>query len=201
MVARLLPPAALVALAACSDGSDGAFSALDEDYAAIEEPASLTFEMQREGLPTSGSASFGGVMRIETEGIAGLPEEMLGEMDLVLDFESTDDLVTGAADRFVGADGERLDGELALTDGRLSGDEGAEFEASLDGMLAGSDGEQYEFLAPAEGVIKGNDLAITPTLPTFVQGRAEGVVTTDGGSDGFSADFVTIRDGVDLDDF
>jgi hypothetical protein len=191
--------AAVLALAACSSGGfDGfgeaepsSFADLQSLQEDIDDPSSLTFALDPEDVPTSGSASFGGVMRIETEGTGGLPAEVLGELDLRLDFGSPGDLVSGTAQGFVAEDGERLDGQLALSGGDRGND--AAFDGTdLEGTLSGEDGAEYGFAGSLEGVLKGDG----PGLPTFVEGGGLGVVTTPDGPGGFTADFDTIRDGL-----
>lgn len=216
---RLLPPlphdrcpmplrpclAALLALglAACSD-FDGSldddappsFADLQDLQADIGGPASATFALQPEAVPTSGGASFEGVMEIGTEGTGGLPTTLLGELDLALDFGAPADLVSGTAGNFVAADGERLDGALALSGGDLGGD--ASFEdAGLAGVLTDGDGADFTFDGTLDGTLKGDDTAVTPTQPTYVDGQGLGVVTgPDGATGGFVAEFDTIREGL-----
>lgn len=197
--APLVALAAALTLAACSsDGGFDGFGEAEPSFADlqglredIDDPSSLTFALDPQDVPTSGSASFGGVMQIETEGTGGLPAEMLGELDLRLDFGSPGNLVSGTAGGFVAEDGERLDGQLALSGGDRGSD--AAFDGTgLEGTLTGEDGAEFGFAGSLEGVLKGDG----PGLPTFVEGGGLGVVTTPDGPGGFTADFDTIRDGL-----
>jgi hypothetical protein len=95
----------------------------------------------------------------------------------------------------VAEDGERLDGQLALSGGDRGND--AAFDGTdLEGTLSGQDGAEYGFAGTLDGVLKGVDVATGPDLPTFVDGNGSGVVTTPDGAGAFTADFVTIRDGL-----
>lgn len=143
-------------------------------------------------LPVEGSATYEGVISVESaeaDGFGFVPP-MGGELTLDVDFD--DSTVSGSAENFVTTDGEEMSGSLDIGNGQVFRDanieEGQEstFATTLSGQLEDADGGEYSF----GGGLAGNFLG---TSHSHVGGGLEGVVVTPDGVDVFEGGFVAER--------
>lgn len=189
-------------LAGCSDDggtSDGprpAYEDLLAERAEINSEAffgSLPFTGAA-ALPTSGSAAYDGVMTLDLNTEEGVPDrEMLGELELEVNFGRSTDAVSGSATNFVNYDGEEFDGTLAITDGDLDrvndapvGSIEPAIVADLGGTLTNESGGSYEF----DGDVRGN---FRGTEPDYVGASFVGTVVTPEDEREFDGGFVAER--------
>ncbi len=159
MVARtwVVALAAAGVMAGCSDsGSDGggqrpSYDDLTSEAEALGERAEDMYLTDPSDLPTSGSASYEGVIGFATLGDSGAPEDFAGELSLNVDFDDSE--LSGQASNFVTAGEEQLEGSLSITNGELDRDTDPEIEPTytfdMNGTL--SDASDDDFQVDAEG--------------------------------------------------
>ncbi len=194
-----------LALAGCGGGSDGGdddgprptFAELEAEGTALQEEIDALEITDPSELPTEGSASYEGVIGIESafaqddEGPdSGLPS-MGGELSLEVDFE--DSSLSGTAENFVTEAGEEMEGSLDIEDGQVyrdaevgTEDEEPSFGAVVTGRLEDEDGGAYEFGGGLAGEFRGSS-------HSHVQGEVGGTVLTPDGVEAFEGGFVAER--------
>ena len=167
---------ALVAggVSACSDGAGGSddapsFDELVSEGLALEERYEDSSLTSVADMPTSGSATYDGVVGYSTstsdpDAIIANPETV-SSLTLTADFGSSD--ISGRAYDFQNADGSDVSGDLEITGGSISGNE---FGANIDGTLnqAGTtisyDGELAGgFVDEDAGAVVGGGAALATT--------------------------------------
>lgn len=165
--------AALAALAGCSDGSTsgnggsepppvtaaGFDVAFDEAVALFEEATDAGFTPP-EALPTSGSATYDGVMYLDTGFVEPGPDgnhELLGDLRIGIDFGNPQDAVTGRVTDFVDEDDQRYAGTLTLSNGDLALTDDPALVADMDGTLTAPDGTDYDIEAGLGADFYGED--------------------------------------------
>ncbi len=162
--------AALGALAGCSDGNGGSEpppSVTDAGYdVAFDEAVALFDEATAAGLtpldalPTSGSATYDGVMYLDTGFVEPGPDgdnELLGDLRIGIDFGNPRDAVTGRVTDFVDEDDQRYAGTLTLSNGDLAPREDPVLIADMDGTLTAPDGTDYAIEADLGADFFGED--------------------------------------------
>ncbi len=200
----VMAAAAGALLAGCSDDggtSDGPRPTYEALFAERAEIHSEAFfgnvpHTDAAALPTSGGAAYEGVMTLDLDTAIEeyVPDrEMLGELELEVDFGRTTDAVSGSATNFVNYDGEEFDGTLAITGGDLDrvndapvGSIEPHFVGDLGGTLTDESGGSYEFNSDVRGNFRG-------TEPDYAVGSFTGRVVTPEGERAFNGGFVAER--------
>lgn len=156
--------------AGCSDSGSGSdadasptYAELSEQVEVLEDRTENLLLTDPSSLPTSGSASYDGVIGLGSDGSGGAPKDFAGELTLNVDF-SRDDL-SGQATNFVTAGEERLDGTLAITTGDIARGTDPKLEPTyafdMGGTLSDADGDDYRVDATGVGAFLGEDADAT----------------------------------------
>lgn len=154
----------------CSDGGSGSdanasptYGELSDQAGALEDRTENLPLTDPSVLPTSGSASYDGVIGLVSDGAGGAPEDFAGELTLNVDFRRDD--LSGQATNFVTAGEERLDGTLAITGGDIARGTDPELEPTyafdMGGTLSDTDGDDYRVDATGVGAFLGEDAEAT----------------------------------------
>lgn len=180
------------AVAGCSDSdeSDGVgYDDLVDQYDEIRD-ASRDLPLTDPGtLPQSGGATYDGLMVLSTDGTAGLPSDMAGDMTLRADFN--DDSLSGSVDNVITSNEDVLEGSLDISEGEIN--RGADvstdytYAFGMDGTLTEDDGTDLDVNATGAGDFRGSEHEVS--TGTIVKGT----VSSDEGASLLRGDFVIAR--------
>lgn len=176
----------LVVFAACGGGGgedDSPASEYSQDAARAGSVISSTASMNRTSvasMPTTGRAEYDGVVGMAFGGAPGslANAQMLGELDLDANFANG--TVTGEMDDFNTKDGQRINGELRLTNGAISG---SRLSAGVSGNLTGGTTSPGAVTGSVDGEFLGNGASAV---------RGTGSATSTGGQLGIV--FIGVED-------
>ncbi|MGP9804113.1 transferrin-binding protein-like solute binding protein [Paracoccus sp. NSM] len=149
----------MMALAACSGsgGSDNPVAEYAEDAARAERIIDDTERLNgtsAAAMPVRGRAEYDGVVGLAFGGAPASLEraEMIGELDLDADFGTG--TISGEMDDFNTRDGRKLEGELRISDGRITG---SGFSGATSGALTGGSDAPGRIDATFSGEFLGSD--------------------------------------------
>ncbi len=197
MVARTWMAALVAAgvMAGCSDtsfDSQASYDDLVDEFDDIAERGEDLDYTDPASLPTSGGATYEGVMGLDTYNSAsdleGVPEEILGEMTLNADFASSS--VSGEVDDFVTPDDDRVDGSLDISNGVIDRTVDVDlfytYGFDLNGTLTTEEGTDFDVDAEGAGDFFGSG-------HQQAGGIVEGVISSDSGTALVEGGFVAER--------
>ncbi|MFV0408261.1 MAG: transferrin-binding protein-like solute binding protein [Paracoccus sp. (in: a-proteobacteria)] len=148
-------------LAACGGsggggGSDSPANEYSEDAAHAGSVIASTASMNRTSaasMPTTGRAEYDGVVGMAFGGAPGslANAQMLGDLDLDANFANG--TITGEMDDFNTSDGQRINGELRLTNGAITG---SQLSAGVSGNLTGGSTSPGAVNGSVDGEFLGN---------------------------------------------
>lgn len=171
----------LSVLAACSGGSGGGGDNPVAEYASDSgRAARLVAETSASsstgvaGMPTQGRAEYDGIVGMAFGGQpASLSEaEMIGEVDMNANFATN--RITGELDDFNTRSGEKIRGELRMTNGQING---SGFSSDISGRLSGGSRSPGNVSGNISGDFLGENAASI---------TGQGSATSDGGRLGLS---------------
>jgi len=173
---RVSAPALLGLLMGCSDGGIDFVrpdfdDLLDESLALRDDFESLD-PARPEDLPTTGVASYDGVLVMETDD----DQTLAGEMSVNVDFGDARDPISGEVSDIVDEDAGRYDGTLDVSDSRLDREgtllEGPVFSADLGGTLVDPDGVEQDVDADLNGSFAGSENDAISHVGGFTEGES-----------------------------
>ena len=187
--------AAGLVLAACSISTEPAtFNGYAADARAIETDLIADghyFATPRAGIPTSGTATYQGVIGFDAARSDVVRESYAGQMNVTARFDGfPGDMVTGRADNFVDSADRPLDGRLAVTFGNIDRNADPAFSdhvlMNLDGTLTDHRGTALGVAVEADGIFLG------PSVQA-IDGTVNGSMTSIYGVETLTGDYILAR--------
>lgn len=188
----------LFVLAACGGSGSGSQTLVAPEFADLETVRGESLDILAEfatlgrasadDVPTSGSATYSGVVTITDENGGGLNASVIGGMALAVDF-GNDDSVSAVAENFFDADGTAVAGSLAADNQSLDRSGSIPgttliLEGQLSDVGVGDDVADFDYRAEVSGIFLGSNLEgiiISPSSGTLL-GRPSDSTASEVGS-------------------